>query len=235
MNIEFKPGEQLRRTRSFILRQGRLTPGQERALKALWPIYGIDFSERAPQVLDLTTLFATDQPITVEIGFGNGESLVEMAASHPERNFIGIEVHTPGVGHCLLGIEHYDLRNLKLMQADAVEVLKHAFLPESLDKVQIFFPDPWHKKRHHKRRIIQPAFVELVTERLQSGGRLHVATDWAEYAEHIHEVLSQSRLTNTASNDDWLVPSPTDRPETKFERRGHKLGHHSHDLLYMKC
>lgn len=232
--MKLKPGQQIRRNRSFTLRQGRLTPGQQTAMEVLWPQYGFAFDERNPTAIPVATFANPNAPLTLEIGFGNGESLVEQAATQPERNFIGIEVHTPGVGHCLLGIQAQQLTNLRLIQADAIEVLKQGFSAASINKLQVFFPDPWHKKRHHKRRIIQPDFVTLASDRLVAGGRLHVATDWAEYAEYIHDVLSASTLQNLADAGEQCVPSPTDRPITKFERRGHRLNHDVFDFLYQK-
>jgi tRNA (guanine-N7-)-methyltransferase len=232
--MELKNGKQLRRNRTFTLRQGRLTPGQENAMEVLWPKYGLEFDERNPQLFDLEQVFPVRQPVVFEIGFGNGESLVQMAAEQPQKNFIGVEVHTPGVGHCLLQIDEQQLQNLRVVQADAVEVLTYAFADESLSRVQVYFPDPWHKKRHHKRRIIQPEFVELVHSKLFAGGQLNLATDWAEYAEHMALVLQDSKLHNTTEDGAQCWPSPAQRAQTKFERRGMRLGHELFDFIYKK-
>lgn len=224
-NQQIKPK---RTIRSFVLRQGRLTKGQEQALTHLWPIFGIDYQSGT------NIEFNHSQPTVLEIGFGMGASLVEMAKAAPSKNFIGIEVHKPGVGACLMAIEDNQLSNLKVMCHDAVEVLENMIPDNSLDKVQIFFPDPWHKARHNKRRIIQPAFVNLISQKLKSGGILHLATDWQHYAEHMLEVLSNAdAFTNLSSTNDY-VPRPEDRPITKFEKRGQNLGHGVWDLQFIR-
>jgi tRNA (guanine-N7-)-methyltransferase len=215
--------------RSFVRREGRLTAGQQRALDTLWPRFGIEFSEKK---LDLASIFGRLAPITLEIGFGNGDSLAAMAQAAPERDFLGIEVHRPGVGHLLQRIEALGLTNLRVMCHDAVEVLKHQIPPASLDTVQIFFPDPWHKKRHHKRRIIQPEFVDLLATRIRSGGTLHLATDWEDYAQHMLEVMRRSAaFSNTAEG---FVARPAHRPPTKFEQRGQRLGHGVWDVVFVR-
>lgn len=224
-NQQIKPK---RTIRSFVLRQGRLTKGQEQALTHLWPIFGIDYQSGT------NIEFNHSQPTVLEIGFGMGASLVEMAKAAPNKNFIGIEVHKPGVGACLMAIEDNQLSNLKVMCHDAVEVLENMIPDNSLDKVQIFFPDPWHKARHNKRRIIQPAFVNLISQKLKSGGILHLATDWQHYAEHMLEVLSNAdAFTNLSPTNDY-VPRPEDRPITKFEKRGQNLGHGVWDLQFIR-
>lgn len=224
-NQQIKPK---RTIRSFVLRQGRLTKGQEQALTHLWPIFGIDYQSGT------NIEFNHSQPTVLEIGFGMGASLVEMAKAAPNKNFIGIEVHKPGVGACLMAIEDNHLSNLKVMCHDAVEVLENMIPDNSLDKVQIFFPDPWHKARHNKRRIIQPAFVNLISQKLKSGGILHLATDWQHYAEHMLEVLSNAdAFTNLSPTNDY-VPRPEDRPITKFEKRGQNLGHGVWDLQFIR-
>lgn len=224
-NQQIKPK---RTIRSFVLRQGRLTKGQEQALTHLWPIFGIDYQSGT------NIEFNHSQPTVLEIGFGMGASLVEMAKAAPSKNFIGIEVHKPGVGACLMAIEDNQLSNLKVMCHDAVEVLENMIPDNSLDKVQIFFPDPWHKARHNKRRIIQPEFVNLISQKLKSGGILHLATDWQHYAEHMLEVLSNAdAFTNLSSTNDY-VPRPEDRPITKFEKRGQNLGHGVWDLQFIR-
>jgi len=215
--------------RSFVRREGRLTPGQQRALDRLWPRYGIDY-DRAPLVLD--TVFGRRAPRILEIGFGNGESLAEIAANQPEQDFIGIEVHRPGVGHLLRELEARDLDNVRVISHDAVEVMKHQIPDDALDGVYLFFPDPWPKKRHHKRRIVQPEFVQLVRRKLKLGGVFHLATDWEDYAGHMLEVMRAAEgFANTAA-DVGYSPRPPYRPVTKFEQRGQRLGHGVWDLLF---
>lgn len=220
-----------RRIRSFVRREGRLTRGQQRALDTLGPQYLLD-AEGPP--LDLPALFGRTAPVTLEIGFGDGESLADQAARHPERDYIGIEVHRPGVGHLLQLVERDGLTNVRLFCADAVEVLERRIPDAALDTVQIFFPDPWHKKRHHKRRLVQPEFVARMARKLAPGGRLHLATDWAEYAEHMLEVMEGAPDFANAHGADAWAPDPGDRPQTKFERRGERLGHGVWDLLFIR-
>jgi tRNA (guanine-N7-)-methyltransferase len=221
----------LRRIRSFVRREGRLTPGQQRAMEVLFPRFGIEAKEG---MLDLDALFGRSAPRILEIGFGNGESLAEIANSHPENDYIGIEVHRPGVGHLLMRIEELGLSNVRVMCADAVEVLEKQIPDEALDALYLFFPDPWHKKRHHKRRQVRPEWAQLVRRKLKVGGKLHMATDWENYAEHMLEVLSTAEgYRNTSKSGDY-VPKPDYRPETKFERRGLKLGHGVRDLVFEK-
>lgn len=215
--------------RSFVLRQGRMSNAQTRALETLLPRWGIPYQET---LLDLDTAFGRIAPMILEIGFGMGDSTAAIAAAHPENDYLGIEVHGPGVGSLLNQIETLGLTNLRVIQHDAVEVLKHMVAPNSLDGVHIFFPDPWHKKKHHKRRLIQPELVALLCEKLKSGGYLHAATDWQEYAEHILAVLAaEPRLANTAAD---YAPKPDYRPLTKFEQRGIRLGHGVWDLVFRK-
>jgi tRNA (guanine-N(7)-)-methyltransferase len=218
-----------RAIRSFVLRQGRVSPAQQRALEELKPRYGIPYQET---LLDLDQAFGRGAPKILEIGFGMGETSARIAAAHPENDYLGIEVHGPGVGSLLKQIDEGGLANLRIMQHDAVEVLKHMIGPETLSGVHIFFPDPWHKKRHHKRRLIQPALVALLCDKLKPGGYLHAATDWQEYAEHILAVLSaEPRLANTAQD---YAPRPDYRPLTKFEQRGLRLGHGVWDIVFRK-
>ncbi len=220
----------MRTVRSFVLRQGRLTRGQEQAIESVWPVYGV---ERGESTLELESLFKRSAPVTLEIGFGDGVSLAEMAKSAPEKDFIGIEVHRPGVGRLLHLIDEQGLTNVRVMDDDAVEIIKNRVPEQSLDRVQLFFPDPWHKKRHNKRRIVQPEFVSLIASRLKFGGVFHLATDWEPYAEYMAEVMEAS--TEFASlADSPYSPKPESRPTTKFERRGLKLGHGVWDLLYKK-
>jgi len=214
--------------RSFVLRQGRLTKGQQYALEHLWPRYGI---ETADSKLDFTSLFLREAPVMLEIGFGNGESLAAMAKAAPERNFLGIEVHRPGVGRLLQLIEEYKLSNLRIIHDDAAEVLKQQIPKHSIDTIQLFFPDPWHKKKHNKRRIVQTEFVQLVHSLLITGGIFHLATDWEDYAEHMSEVMEASEDFISVSDSPFSA-KPDSRPLTKFENRGLKLGHGVWDLLY---
>jgi len=220
----------IRPIRSFVLRQGRLTKGQQYALEEIWPIYGI---EESTSKLCIESLFQQKGAVTLEIGFGNGVSLASMAKSAPEKNFIGIEVHKPGVGHLLHLVNEYRLNNVRVIDSDAVEVFKNRIPEESLDCVQLFFPDPWHKKKHNKRRIVQPDFVSLVASRLKLGGVFHLATDWGPYAEHMAEVLEASSDFDSISSSPFSE-KPDGRPTTKFEKRGLKLGHGVWDLLYVR-
>ena len=220
-----------RTIRSFVRRTGRLTPSQERALKELWASYGVDFG---PGFVDFDTLFGRHAPVVLEIGFGNGDTLVQQALDHPALNFLGIEVHEPGVGHCLLKAEETGVKNLKLIKHDAIEVLQSQVPPRSLQRVNIYFPDPWPKKRHHKRRMIQPAFLELINSRLEANGALHIATDWANYAEHIDDVLSQSALFTCDERREHDGDGPLERPRTKFEHRGLRKGHRIVDWRFLK-
>ncbi len=225
------PAVPRRTIRSFVQRAGRITRAQERALSELWPRFGIEF---APRLLDLDAVFGRNAPRVLEIGIGNGDTLVELARARPEADFIGVEVHRPGIGHCLLGIEADVLTNVRLVSHDAVEVLEHMIPDASLDEVLLYFPDPWPKKRHHKRRIVQPAFVELVARKLEPGATFRLATDWAPYAEHMLAVLRGSAaFINTSPTGDY-VPRPDGRPQTKFERRGERLGHEVFDLEFRR-
>jgi len=218
--------------RSFVMRTGRMTVGQTRALEELWPRYGVEFSAE-PLSMDL--LFGRAAPRTLEIGFGNGEHLAALAAAHPERDYFGIEVHRPGVGHLLLLASLNNLTNVRASSHDAVEVLREQIAEGSLDEVLVLFPDPWHKKRHHKRRLIQPPFVELIASRLRQGGVLRLATDWEEYALQMLEVLSAAKtlFTNLSPTGDWM-PRPEERAPTRFEKRGARLGHGVWDLAFIR-
>lgn len=222
-----------RTIRSFVRRTGRLTPSQQRALFELWPSYGLDFH---PEAIVFDTLFGRHAPVVLEIGFGNGDTLVQQALENPGLNFLGIEVHEPGVGHCLLKARDAGISNLKLIKHDAIEVLDSQVPPGSLQRVNIYFPDPWPKKRHHKRRMIQPAFLELTHSRLQADGVLCIATDWANYAEHIDEVLDHSGLFTCDERREHAGDKPLDRPGTKFEQRGLRKGHRIFDWrVEKKC
>lgn len=222
-------GKYIRPVRSFVKREGRLTKGQAAALERQWPRLGLLHSTKP---VSFETVFGRQADTVLEIGFGMGHSLVAMAAAAPEKNFIGIEVHGPGIGACLLEAETQGVENLRLYQHDAVEVLRDSIAPDSLTTVQIFFPDPWHKKRHHKRRLIQPDFVELLRSRLRIGGVLHLATDWQHYAEHMLEVLSSAADWRNLAGANNYVPRPDERPLTKFEKRGERLGHGVWDLKF---
>jgi tRNA (guanine-N7-)-methyltransferase len=221
-----------RRTiRSFVRRAGRLTPSQQRALDELWPAFGVEFNG---EPLDLDALFERQAPRVLEIGFGNGESLVQHAVDNPQLDFIGIEVHEPGIGHCLLRACEAGITNLKILNHDAVDVLAAAIPAASLQRINLYFPDPWPKRRHHKRRIIQQGFLERLYVALRPRGALHIATDWANYAQHIDEVLSTSELFTLVERREHAGDTPLDRPPTKFERRGLKRGHRIVDWHYAK-
>ncbi|RTY56517.1 tRNA (guanosine(46)-N7)-methyltransferase TrmB [Pantoea sp. YU22] len=222
-------GRPLRRIRSFVRRQGRLTKGQQLALDQYWPEMGVEFQ---PEPLDLTQLFGRDAPVVLEIGFGMGASLVTMAQNNPQQNFLGIEVHAPGVGACLASAKEANVENLRVMCHDAVEVLEKMIPDNSLRMVQLFFPDPWHKARHNKRRIVQVPFAELVMRKLKLGGVFHMATDWEAYAEHMLDVMSSIDGYKNQSETQDYVPRPETRPLTKFEQRGQRLGHGVWDLMF---
>jgi len=215
--------------RTYVLRQGRTTAAQARAHRELLPVWGIPFR---PEAIDLERTFGRAAPKVLEIGFGMGETTASIAAAHPEVDYLGVEVHKPGVGSLLNRIDALGLRNVRVIQHDAVEVLEGMLPPAALDGVHIFFPDPWPKKRHHKRRLIQAPFVKLLASRMKPGAYVHVATDWEDYAQQILETLTQeSALANTTGG---FAPRPETRPETKFERRGVALGHRVWDTVFRK-
>jgi tRNA (guanine-N7-)-methyltransferase len=218
-----------RQIRSYVLREGRMTPGQQNAFLRLWPQFGHDFVPGAP--LNPATLFANQQPLRLEIGFGNGEALMRLAASHPHYNFLGIEVHGPGVGRLLLALEREGLKNVRVLRHDVAEVLE-ALPPACLEGIYIFFPDPWPKTRHHKRRLIQPILVAALASVLQPNGFLHLATDWEEYAEQMRTVLEACPQLENSAIDGGFVDRPDDRPLTHFELRGQRLGHRVRDLVF---
>ncbi|GKW23140.1 tRNA (guanine-N(7)-)-methyltransferase [Pectobacterium carotovorum subsp. carotovorum] len=222
-------GRPMRRIRSFVRRQGRLTNGQQLALDNYWPVMGVEY--QAEQV-DFNALFGRDAPVVLEIGFGMGASLVTMAAQHPEQNFLGIEVHLPGVGACLASAQEAGISNLRVMCHDALEVLMKMIPDGSLSMVQLFFPDPWHKARHNKRRIVQVPFAELVQSKLNVGGVFHMATDWEPYAQHMLEVMTSVAGYHNLSDNNEYVVRPDSRPLTKFEARGQRLGHGVWDLMF---
>lgn len=217
------------RIRSYVLRAGRVGSGQARALAEIGPQFMLPYQ---PAVLDLDAVFGHPAPRILEIGFGMGEGLAESAAAHPEHDYLGVEVHTPGVGALLKQIGERSLANVRVIQHDAFEVLRDMLAPASLAGIHIFFPDPWHKKRHHKRRLIQPALAQLLASRLQPGGYLHLATDWQDYAEQMLAVLSaEPLLANTVAG---YAPRPDSRPLTRFEQRGIRLGHGVWDLVFRR-
>ncbi|MEH0834798.1 tRNA (guanosine(46)-N7)-methyltransferase TrmB [Pectobacterium cacticida] len=222
-------GRPMRRIRSFVRRQGRLTNGQQVALDNYWPVMGVEY--QAEQV-DFNALFGRDAPVVLEIGFGMGASLVTMAAQQPDQNFFGIEVHLPGVGACLASAQAAGVGNLRVMCHDAIDVLMHMIPDDSLSRVQLFFPDPWHKARHNKRRIVQTPFVELVQSKLNVGGVFHMATDWEPYAQHMLEVMTSVAGYRNLSDKSDYVERPDYRPLTKFEARGQRLGHGVWDLMF---
>jgi tRNA (guanine-N7-)-methyltransferase len=217
----------LRAVRSFVRRAGRMTLAQQRALVELWPRYAVPGETG---LIDFAVLFGRSAPNTIEIGFGNGDHLAARALAEPERIFLGVEVHLPGIGHLLRTAAAANLTNLRVIEQDAVELLHSRIAADSLDEVQILFPDPWPKKRHHKRRLIQPEFATLVASRLRRGGRLHVATDWEPYAQQMREVLDTCPLLATVTDQ----RTPT-RATTRFEQRGLRLGHGVCDLIFERA
>ncbi|AEI74957.1 tRNA (guanosine(46)-N7)-methyltransferase TrmB [Candidatus Moranella endobia] len=219
------------RIRSFVRRKGRLTKRQQQALDTLWPAMGTNYQA---QPLNLDVLFGRSMPVTMDIGFGMGASLVNMAASHPEQHFLGIEVYLPGVGACLASAQEAGISNLRVIYHDVVEVLEQMIPDMSLALVQLFFPDPWHKARHNKRRIIQSQFVDLVGRKLSNTGVFHMATDWQPYAEHMLAVMSEAEFFRNLSATGDYVPRPAARPFTHFEQRGKRLGHGVWDLMFEK-
>lgn len=218
----------MRKIRSFVRREGRLTPGQDKALQTCWPLYGMTI---AHGVLDHQQRYG-NKPVILEIGFGMGHSLVAMAQANPDKHYIGIEVHRPGVGTLFREMQSQDVTNITAYMEDAVEVVQQCIADGSLAGVQIYFPDPWHKKRHHKRRLIQPEFIAMLITKLKPGGFLHLATDWENYAEQMMEVLTDTDLNNTAGAG--CFAERHDRPLTKFEQRGQRLGHGVWDLYFVK-
>lgn len=219
-----------REIKSYVVRGGRLTPSQQKAMEQYWPLCGL---ERQNGRLDTTAVFGNKQPLVFEIGFGMGESLVQMAKAHPHQNYIGVDVHPPGIGTILRSIAEHQLKNVRVYQDDAKLILSECIPDKSLDRVQIYFPDPWHKKRHHKRRLIQPEFMGQLLPKLKPGGIIHLATDWQDYAEQMLEVLSAiPDLENCAGAGNYSTEH--ERPITKFEMRGERLGHGVWDLLFKK-
>ena len=226
-----KEGKYIRKVRSFVKREGRLTNAQGRALEEHWSTMGLNHSDG---LLDFAKVFGNNNPVVLEIGFGMGKSLVEMAKAAPELNFIGVEVHRPGVGACIATAQEHEVTNLKVYEHDAIEILADCIPDQSLTTVQLFFPDPWHKKKHHKRRIVQADFVETIRQKLKVGGVFHMATDWENYAEcMLEDMQSAQGFTNLSSTNDY-VPRPDSRPLTKFENRGQNLGHGVWDIQFTR-
>lgn len=220
-----------RHIRSFVLRTNRLTQAQQRALETLWQSVGVDLG---PEPLNLTMLFGRSAPRVLEIGFGNGESLIQAALQHPETDYLGIEVYRPGIGHLLIRAQSLGLANIRVICADAVTVLEQQLSPGCIDHIQIFFPDPWPKKRHHKRRLIQPGFTALLARTLKSGGCVHLATDWEDYAQHMLITIESNPAFVNRAGAGCFAPRPSERPITKFERRGQRLHHQVWDLLFTR-
>ncbi len=217
------------RIRSFALRQGRLSQAQQNATDELWPIYGLELQDK---LIDLTAVFGRDAPTIIEIGFGMGTSLAAMAEANPDQNYIGIEVHRPGIGALLKLIGEKSLTNVRVYNDDAIEVLARCIPKASLAGLYLFFPDPWHKKRHNKRRILQAGFAQTVASHLKPGGHFHMATDWEHYAEQMMEVMSEAPNYRNTAGEKAYTPRPDYRPLTKFEQRGHRLGHGVWDLIF---
>jgi tRNA (guanine-N7-)-methyltransferase len=226
-----EPEKPHRAIRSFVRREGRITEAQKRAIEELLPRYGVP-EDNAP--LDFAALFGRDAPVHLEIGFGNGEALAAMAAAHPQNNYFGIEVHRPGVGVLLRRLDAECIPNVRVACTDAKEMLEQRIPDASLNAVYVFFPDPWHKQRHHKRRLVQPEFIALLRRRLKLGGTLHLATDWEDYARQMLAVLSAAEGFENSAGAGRFAPRPVARPLTKFERRGHRLGHGVWDLVFRR-
>jgi tRNA (guanine-N7-)-methyltransferase len=221
-----------RSIRSFVTRAGRITPAQQRALIESWPRFGMEFGARP---LQAHAVFGREAPRTLEIGFGNGENLITLATAHPQRDFLGVEVHRPGVGRLLLALEARALTNVRVICHDAVEVLEQQIAPQWLQEILVLFPDPWPKKRHHKRRLIQPAFAELLASRLAHGGLLRLATDWQPYALAMLETLTAVPALRNLAADGAFIARPPERAPTRFERRGERLGHAVWDLAFRRA
>ncbi len=220
-----------RKIRSFVRRPGRTTSAQQRALAALMPIFGVPFEE---QRIDFLKIFGRDAPRVLDIGFGDGEGLFSLAVNHPDVDYLGVEVHEPGIGHLLLLLERSGITNLKIIQRDVMEILGQMLPAASFEVVNLFFPDPWPKKRHHKRRLVQANFVEAIAGILKQGGLLHIATDWTDYTEHIEKLFLETEKFTERSSKTVAGQTLAQRPPTKFERKGKLLGHTVRDLYYKR-
>ena len=229
--MDIRPEYRKKSIRSYVVRAGRMTDGQRNAFENSWSTYGLKLADGA---IDTDTVFGRSGPKVLEIGFGMGDSLLQMAAAEPATDFIGIEVHPPGVGTIMNIAQSEGISNLRVYLADANDVLEECFPPQSIDRLQLYFPDPWHKKKHNKRRIVQPQFVQLVREKLCPGGVLHMATDWQHYAEQMLETLDEAEGFENIAGIGQYSPRPDYRPMTKFEKRGERLGHGVWDLIYKK-
>lgn len=226
-----EPADDRRSSRSFVRREGRITSAQRHALDVLWPQYGLDGHGDA---IDRVAVFGRHAPLELEIGCGNGDALIEMATARPEHDFIGIEVYRPGVGKLLKGIAEAELDNVRIVNHDAVEFIGERIAPTSIKRVMVYFPDPWPKKRHHKRRLLNSSFIGLVAERLEPDEQLHIATDWQEYAEFIMQNVSQEPLLCNTCGTGNFAPRPSSRPLTRFEQRGQRLGHEVFDIVTVR-
>jgi tRNA (guanine-N7-)-methyltransferase len=231
LSEQAKIESQKRRIRSFVRRTGRLTAGQQLGYDRQWDNLGFSLEDGE---FDIPSVFGRQAYTVLEIGFGMGQSFIEMAKAAPEKNYIGIEVHTPGVGSALRMADEENLTNVRISQDDAIEVLKHQIADESFDCLQLFFPDPWHKKRHNKRRIVNEEFIQMIRCKMKLGGIIHMATDWEPYAEHMMEVLTDAAGFKNQAGDGRFTPRPDNRPLTKFEKRGERLGHGVWDLFFEK-
>ncbi|MGY8849780.1 MAG: tRNA (guanosine(46)-N7)-methyltransferase TrmB [Pseudomonadales bacterium] len=229
--MDIRPEYRKKSIRSYVVRAGRMTDGQRNAFDTSWPTYGLKLADGA---IDTDAVFGRTGPKVLEIGFGMGDSLLQMAAAEPETDFIGIEVHPPGVGTLMNTAKAEGISNLRVYLADANDVLEECFASQSIDRLQLYFPDPWHKKKHNKRRIVQPQFVQLVREKLRPGGVLHMATDWEHYAEQMLETLDAAEGFENIAGIGQYSSRPDYRPMTKFEKRGERLGHGVWDLIYKK-
>lgn len=231
LNEEQVIASQKRRIRSFVRRTGRLTAGQQLGYDRQWDALGFSLDDGE---FDIPSAFGRDAYTVLEIGFGMGQSFIEMAKAEPEKNYIGIEVHTPGVGSALRMADEENVTNVRISEDDAIEVLKHQIADESFDCLQLFFPDPWHKKRHNKRRIVNEEFIQLIRSKMKPGGIIHMATDWEPYAVHMMDVLSSAEGYKNQAGEGKYTPRPAHRPLTKFEKRGERLGHGVWDLFFEK-